>query len=342
MSSAHMVISRRQLKRSRSFPGSKKKRWKMFRRPVRRSAPAGAYEERVSVWRHAYLALWALFVLVTVYALFFSSFLTIRDIRISGNRAVDEEGIRALIREDLQGRYNGLWPNDNLLWASGERMESRLKDRFRQIRTVRLEKVFPSTLSVTLEERKTVLLWCSQGKCFYIDEEGYAYDEADTGRPEDADGSFLRITDMSDQFVDMREPVLDKSFVQFALQARESFREMLGIETAPEASTPSRLSSELRLKTREGWEAYLDTALPLEKSVRTLGLLLKKEISQEDRPRLKYVDMRSENRFYYAFQGDEGGDVAGETSEQPESSAVSEEKKKNEPKDGDKKKDKKK
>ncbi len=60
-------------------------------------------------------------------------------------------------------------------------------------------------------------------------------------------------------------------------------------------SSPTRLD----VKTIEGWWVYFSTAFDIDLQITKLNLLLEKEISQEDRGVLKYIDLRFKDRAYY-------------------------------------------
>jgi cell division septal protein FtsQ len=287
-------------------------------RPIRRAAPAAAAgqsdrPDALKRWIHAYLALWFLFAGVALYALFFSPFLRVRDVAVTGNRELPSEKIEPLVREHLAGRYAGVFPADNLLALRAHDLAVRLKDRFKKIRSVEVRKKFPDGIAVEVEERRTLMLWCAGEKCFYMDEAGSAYEEVDFSDTENLSGNLLRLTDTGGQATGAGDAVVGADFVGAAIEARSKLEEALGMEIAPEASTPSRLSSEIRFRTGEGWEVFVDTGVAPDKTARDVALVLRKEIAEEDRARLRYVDARTENRIYYAFSEEAAEDAGEET-----------------------------
>jgi hypothetical protein len=56
------------------------------------------------------------------------------------------------------------------------------------------------------------------------------------------------------------------------------------------------------MTTSEGWELYVSTELPIASTLDALSLLFEKELPPEKRAGLRYIDMRIENRVYYAFK----------------------------------------
>jgi len=252
----------------------------------------------------AYIFLWMIFLGVAVYAIVFSPFLRMETIRVDGAVDVSVSDIEQMIREDVAGKYFSIIPQDTMLMIAKSRIEMDLKNRFKKIRSAEVTRVFSHTLVVHIEERKTLVVWCSADQCFYIDEDGYAYAPVDTSTQTLYRGGVLTITDESAQAVDADTPVLDPDFVRFTADIQEKLHQQLGIEVSAEGSTPSRFSDELNVKTTEGWTLFFNVRVPIENSLHTLQLLLKKEISDERRHRLKYIDMRIENRAYYSVEGE--------------------------------------
>jgi len=253
-----------------------------------------------------YFFLWTMFVCVTVYVLFFSPFLRLNIIDISGNMDIARQDIEQLALDDISEKYFGIIPKSNFLVFSGSNIETESKNRFKKIQSMQVKRIFPHTISIRVQERTTVVLWCSHtNTCFYMDENGFAYAPFDSAQSdEQASKSFLKIIDTSEQDIDTNEPLLDSDFVRFISEIQRSLQQTLGIEVDTQCFTPSRFSNELILKTKEGWDMYMNVRLPLDQSLRTVQLLFKKEISEERRNHLKYIDLRTKNRVYYSVEGE--------------------------------------
>lgn len=284
----------------------KKQPLRVSRRSLRSEADDAAQEvgHSARVWKTLYFFLWIAFGCVCFYSLFFSEKLMVRDIRIEGNDRLSNDSLRDAVQESISGKYFEVWPKNNLLLIRSGWLQDSLREDMKLIRSIDVQKVFPSTLSVSIQERKTVFVWCSGNGCWYVDEDGYAYDMAND-LDHQSESWILRVTDMSGEAVDVSVPVVKSEFSHFAMAARDALSERCGIAIRPEVTTPSRLSDELRFATEEGWEAYIDTTLPIEKSCSMMKLLFAKEISSEDRKRLRYIDLRAENRIYYTFKDEE-------------------------------------
>jgi hypothetical protein len=298
-------------KKTKPVPGVavRRKRTGFVKKPVvvRESssqAEVDVQKSRNTVFSRIYMFLWIVFFCVTAYVIVLSPFLRLDTLHIDGTVDISAQSVEQFVQSELSGKYFGIIPKNNLLFFSLARIESAIKTHFKKIRIADVARVFPHTVEVHIQERKTLLLWCSSETCFYVDEEGYAYAPVDEAQLYTRSEGFLRIIDTSAQPIGTDDPLLDREFVQFCLDIREALQQDLGIETEADSFTTSRFSDELSLKTKEGFVLHVNVRIPLQKSIQTLRLLLKKEISEERRQRLKYIDIRTENRVYYSVEGE--------------------------------------
>ena len=282
------------------------RRNRLFRgatREVKREFPR---ERKMSLWTMGYALLWGIFLGSVVFVLFFSSFLRIDRKDIPLTNGVSTDAIEATLDEALSGSTFGIFPNDTMPMAFVRRqtLERTLLDAFPIVRRAAVSFVFPSTLKLTIEERKTTFVLCSGGPCFFVDEHGEAFDEAPS--PSDAfAGAFLTVVDRSAKPVVFREPLFSEDFLQNFSSLRQKLFDDLGIETSIISETPSRFSDELWFRSREGWQLRMSATVPPDKSIRALRLLFAKTLSESDRSNLDYIDLRTENRIFYLIKGDE-------------------------------------
>jgi hypothetical protein len=194
-------------------------------------------------------------------------------------------------------------------------------------------RVFPDGMRIAVTERKKIILWCVGepasdvtdatfsdgpvlppaspnrgesvgGQCFFVDESGIARDASRALLIDNRDAAIF-IIDMSGKPVAIGEKVFDSGYGTFVVELNEMFTEQLGIELVPHLTTVSRFANEVRAKTREGWEIYFGTDISIHSSLDALKLLFEKELPKELRAKLAYIDLRTENRVYYAFRTEE-------------------------------------
>jgi cell division septal protein FtsQ len=238
---------------------------------------------------------------VSFYVLFFSQYLQITDITVTGTTELNSQEIQQNIEESLQGKYLGVIPKNNFLFISQKKNEDLLIGNFKKIRSVMVTRKFPNALSIAIDERKALLVWCSNEKCYLLDEKGVAYNEAVFSSPELEQNHLLQINDLSSREVKIGEKIIEPVFEQYVLGIKDALA-VAGFNATQQYSTPSRMAEEINVKTDQESEFYFSTQFDLLSAFRTLNAMLKKEISQEQRSNIAYIDLRNENKAFYKFK----------------------------------------
>jgi cell division septal protein FtsQ len=246
-----------------------------------------------------------LFAVSLAYVLFFSPFLEIKKVYLEGTIELNHEDVNSKINEVLAKKTLNLISRNNFILFPYSKIKSELLGGFKKISNVKIEKVFPDLIKVKITERKSLLIWCSAGQCFIIDENGYAYTGADFESEEIKQNNLLSIIDNSGKSVIIGEKILNDNYTKFAISLKDELDRETGIKVNSEYHTGSKMADEVKVKTGEGWEIYFSAVLPIEDSIRTLKTFLDKEIDQGERSKLEYVDLRAENRAYYKFKDEE-------------------------------------
>lgn len=257
------------------------------------------------------LFLWMLFFGTVIYVVFFSPYLLIHPpVFMSGVENIEESSLEEFFQEKLSGKYLKVLPKNSFFLVQPKRLEVLLKETYPLIQSVSLTRVFPSGLQAVFQERKHIVLWCSGEVCYHLLENGSAKKTTPVFETEANRSYTIFVRDTSLLPVEEGDFVVGESFVPFAASLWESFKESLDMDIENTFTTSSRFADELKIKTGEGFEVYVNTQRPITTSLDALHILFEKEINTEDRRQLKYIDLRTENRIYYSFQ--DGTDLAKE------------------------------
>lgn len=291
-------------------------------------------DKRVHIHTGVFL-LWLLLFATLFYIAFFSMFFLVGVPQITGMSEVSEETLRGSVETELSGKYASIFSKRDFFLVQPRVLEERLLREYPLLAAVSVTRIFPDGIRIEVTERKKIILWCSgepvqnteemtpaDGRCFLIDEEGKAQESSRALLPENIP-YVIFITDMSGKAVVSGEKVFDSSYGTFVVRVNEQFPEQLGFSLEPRYTTVSRFANELRAKTSEGWEVYVSSEVSVDSSLNALKLLFEKELPQEKRAKLAYIDLRAENRVYYAFR--EGAGTENPSDVSP--SGVAEEKK---------------
>jgi len=146
--------------------------------------------------------LMSLFALLVVFFLlaYFSNLksLNISNVEISGNKVIDTEALKGIVEEQMTGKYLWLFPKTNLLLYPKNNIKNTLQEKFKRLNNINLSILPPARvggaqtgnnriLEVSLGERIAQYTWCGieyreaspeNQKCYFIDENGYIFDEA--------------------------------------------------------------------------------------------------------------------------------------------------------------------
>lgn len=270
----------------------------------RYEARAVTVEKEKSRVAPSVIVLWSLFLATLFYLAFFSVFFHISEPQVSGMSKISEENVREFVRQEMAGKYFGIFPKRDFFLVTPHILKARLLSEYPLFASARVTRIFPDGIDVQVTEREKIILWCSGEPCFLIDEEGTARENSRALDSENI-SHVLFIADQSGKAVTAGEKVFDPNYGTFVTRLGTVFGQELGFTLEPRMTTVSRFSSEVRAKTSEGWEAYLNTEIPLESSLNVLKLLFEKELPPEVRARLAYIDLRAENRAYYVLKEDE-------------------------------------
>ena len=258
------------------------------------------------------------FLSVTTYLLFFSPFLVVVKINVSGTQAVDPEAIREMVYSALSGKYFGVVARNNLILLDKTDLKNTIKNGFKRLEDVTLQKSFPDTLDIFVTERKSAVVICSAGSCFVVDASGNAFAPADFAADELGENELAVLTDDGGRPVNLGDQVLAMDYLQYLADVKNRLKSDLNLDIDKNYHTPQLVSGDIRVTTSEGWMIYFDESIPVEKEADTLKLVLDEKINPDQRADLEYIDLRTENKVYYKFKNSDQQQNSGQDQNQPQ------------------------
>ncbi|MEI7750208.1 MAG: FtsQ-type POTRA domain-containing protein [Candidatus Moraniibacteriota bacterium] len=246
------------------------------------------------------MLLWMFFLSVAAYTLFFSDFHTIRTVEVSGTKDVSSEKIEAFVRERLAQKALRVFPQDNFFLVPTDSLGRDLLRAFPKLASVSVSRDFPSGIRIGATERDRILLWCSGDSCFLIGDDGVAQDASSAETPEN-EPFLLRVYDDSAGLVDIGKPLFEMKSARAIIRLATELPDR-GFTIALPFHSPSSVSDEVRITTEEGWDILVNLAIDPGKTIASLQLVLDKEIPADRRSALRYIDLRTENRAFFAYR----------------------------------------
>lgn len=111
--------------------------------------------------------------------------LNINLIEISGNKVLETEKIKGVAEKEIFGKYFWLFPKTNVLYYSKNNIEKSLTQQFKRIENININVNKNRALQISIIEREALYTWCGttiveteNQKCYFLDKNGYIFDEA--------------------------------------------------------------------------------------------------------------------------------------------------------------------
>lgn len=235
-------------------------------------------------------------ILGLVYFLIFSPYFKIKNITIKGTEKISQDEILNLTNQVLNGSYLKIIPQNSLILFPEQKLKELLKEKIPVIKEVRIIKKIPFSLTIEIKEREKVIVYCGEMKCFYLDEDGFAFEEA----PEIYGGLNLTLKDNSKREVKIKEVAINKDLVSFLSQIKEFLEKFLSL-TLLNFQIDFYPSRDLTAITSEGWQIFFNSSGDPKAQVQALQMVLEEKI-KEQRNQLEYIDLRMANRIYYKLR----------------------------------------
>jgi len=229
--------------------------------------------------------------------LFFAPFFEIKnvDVAVVGER-ISSDGAKEVVQEFLSGKFLKIFPQNNYFIFSFGRASDFLKNRFPEIKEIKINKKIFRSLAVEIKERQEIMLYCQKGKCYEMDDEGIIFKE----EQEVCGGLEVCVRDNSGPEVKIMDRALEAETIDFLLKTQEILKEKVNLNLVYfEINIYPPI--EVQVLTSEKWRIIFDTSRDPAAQIGALKLVLEEKI-KDQRDRLEYVDLRVENRVFYKMR----------------------------------------
>lgn len=250
---------------------------------------------KVSFWLF-FLGFWT----VAIWTILFSDAMRIEEIIVYSNRA-DVVEVESIAKRAIEGCYFGALPRNNLLIVPNRRIEREVKKSFIFVRDVKVTRSFPKKITVNVEERESHIMWCNLSKCMLVDERAETFFDIEKGKMKTTEDVMV-VVDKSDKELDIGTQVANPTFIKFCEELPVVLEKRMGIEIDKTLITPSSMSEEVRVATKEGWRLLLSTNRPIETQGGIARKILEESISKEDIERLEYIDVRIKGKATFKLR----------------------------------------
>lgn len=189
----------------------------------------------------------------------------------------------------------------SILFLQTNILEQQILVEVPQVRTIHSARKLPETLKLIIQEKTPRALLLAQGKYYFLDESGSAYEEA---RLDTLPGIILPTLKVSDTgaTVTIGTQVVEPEFIHFVEQVQEKLPTVTPGEVV-EIRIPSLSAREVHFRLSNNWEVRFDSTRAASGQLGVLEQLVRTTIPLEAQATLEYIDLRIPNRVYYKSRG---------------------------------------
>jgi len=279
------------------------------------------------------IGLLVIFVIVGGFVLLLNlNFLRLTTFSLLGQTSQDLSALKQTVREQLDGYYFGLVPQNNIFFFSKNNLVVLLKQKFPGLQSVEIDSPDLNTLAIKVTDRETKVLWCngfaSQKHCYYLNDEGLVYQLA----PNFSESIILEfnssttVTKLNSAVIDSVDLERAKTFISF-LKSTLTDWPLLRSSENPRSFTGQALSAStyklayviaLPLKDFEAvmvltanpddlsqsWKLIFNTGASADQLITNFHSLIKDPTLTKDwttHQSLDYLDLRFDNKVFYKF-----------------------------------------
>ena len=246
---------------------------------------------------------------------------------VSGSDAFTLGEIQQALTDVLRGNYAFVAPKASFFLVSSAAIKQKLLVAYPRLRNVSVSKEFPDRLKVTVQDRSLWAVVCSDPNvfgtqapqiaasstdpaptvepqptsapaamdCFYIDDTAFAYDKA----PDITGTVILRVYMDADHGL-LETRVFDENRLNSLKNVLAAMEEATN-DHIVSVEISSKVQSELRLKTGNGYQLYLNWDDNPQDTKKILERVLDEEI-KDKRKKLDYIDLRFGNKVFYKLK----------------------------------------
>lgn len=220
------------------------------------------------------------------YLLFFCKFFRIKNISVKSSGAAVEAEVLEAAKEVLGRKVFNILPLDSLALFNKDKISKEISESC-ALKSISINRKFPSSLEIQTEERKGIINWCDADDCHLIGEDGEIASK-------DLNPDFAMVSENCSDESKKR----NKEKAAFILKANELIANKLDIKIKS-FSLESCFTQKLAAKTDAGFEVYFNLSRPVDEQENVLYNVLIEKISKKDWGKLEYIDLQVEGKVYY-------------------------------------------
>jgi len=248
---------------------------------------------------------------VAVYVLGFSKYFLVTDVKVAGLEQIQPDDIAKWIRQAETVKLFWFVPANHLFVLSRDRVEEIIRSHTSKILRVKNSSRFwPNGIRIEIEERKPAGIWQSGQDYFYFSQDNVIMEQLPPGYATST-SSFIRFVDSTSSPVELGKKLGAVKILDFVQSISGPWQKVIGGRIV-EARFLGESALELSVVSSDNWIALFDLSSNPDRQIRSLQLILDKEVTREKLKDLAYVDLRLSATAYYCFKGEPCSSVSSE------------------------------
>lgn len=236
----------------------------------------------------------SIIIILGVYLFFFSSLFEIKKTNLSGLSRIEEKEILNLINIQKEKNFLLLFKQKNLLILNKDQLAENFEKKY-EFAKIEIEKKFPNTLNIKIQEKSLALIWLEEGIYYNTDIDGRIISEVS---PLDISKDIYPIIEnKTEQNIENYQINFDKQKIDYALDLFSEF-----IIDVPDIKLEKIIFDKdidaIKIRVAGGPEIYFNLQEDLNKQINKL-ITIKNEILKNDFYQKTYIDLRYGERVYY-------------------------------------------
>ncbi len=229
-----------------------------------------------------------------VYLVFIPNFLFIKSVQITGDSLVHKQQHEDIVASFLNS--SRAWPQKNLLLLSSGKLKQDLAKDPWVISVDSVEKVWPNRLAIRLTERREfALVETKDAKMVFSNDGRYLSTLTGSTTPDNTLVVLKTSEDLS------QDKPLPSASLELIRTLQQKIPEICHSTVSAYDIYPST-NPDVEAETAAGYKLIFDTSNDSTEVLDNLSVLIDK-LSQDEKNRLFYIDLRIKNKAYVCFKG---------------------------------------
>ena len=253
-------------------------RYRRARRPKRRLYKSKGF------W---FLLLFLIAIGYSFYFVFFSDFLKVKNIEVSGAEKIGADNVKNALLGEISQKMFFFIPK-NILSVNFDKLSYDISSKFPEVEKISIKINLPDTVSAEIIEKTPAGCWCKESECDYFDKHGIPYQ-----KNSNCDNLLIIVSD--------KNPEIAKQMI-----SEDNLKDILSIynESIGQAEIKDIMISDgkLVLESKQGWIAYFKPYDDILGQIVNLKAILEQKVGANKISQLNYIDLRFGNKVFYKFK----------------------------------------